>query len=266
MIEIAIPRVHVVGMGEVGRRLAGALHRAGIATQPVTRTQGWDEAREDRQGLCLICVREEALAEVLDALSGVSSERLVLVQNGWIRPLLHDLPNVTRGLIWFTSKGEFFQILRPNTFSGPVADDISLALAAGGLPSEAVEPEDYDRLDADKMGFNCLVGLPLAVHGLSLGDYLDAFPEEARAVFDEAVGLCSVAVGTEMDPGGWDAFLESAQHLAWVRVAEAKALDFRNQAVVALGAEFGHPTPVNSELLHKYREICATTPDRNEES
>ena len=266
MIEISIARAHIVGMGEVGRRLAGALHRAGIAVHPVTRTQGWDEAREDQHGICLICVREDGLAEVLDALFDVPSERLVLVQNGWIRPLLHDLPNTTRGLIWFTSKGEFFQILRPNAFSGPVADDLSLALAAGGLPSEAVEARVYDRLDADKMGFNCLVGLPLAVHGLSLEDYLDSFPEEARAVFDEAVGACSAAVGAEIDVKGWDGFLESAQHLGWVRVSEAKALGFRNQAVVALAAESGVPAPVNTELLQKYSEMCATTPDRNEES
>jgi ketopantoate reductase len=259
MIEIAIPRVHVIGMGEVGRRLAGALHRAGIAALPVTRTQGWDEAREDREGICLVCVREEALAEVLEALPDVPSKRLALVQNGWIRPLLHDLPDATRGLIWFTSKGEFFQILRPNVFSGPAAEDLSLALAAGGLPSEAVVAKVYDRLDADKMGFNCLVGLPLAVHGLSLEDYLDSFPEEARAVFDEAVDACSAAIGAEIDAGGWDAFLESARHLGWVRVSEAKALDFRNQAVVALAAQFGRSAPVNAELLQKYAAICATT-------
>lgn len=264
MIEIAIPRVHVIGMGEVGRRLAGALHRAGIAALPVTRTQGWDEAREDRKGICLVCVREEALAEVLDTLREVPSERLVLVQNGWIRPLLHDLPNATRGLIWFTSKGEFFQILRPNLFTGPAANDLALALAAGGLPSEAVRSEIYDRLDADKMGFNCLVGLPLAVHGMSLAEYLESFPEEARAVYDEAVGACSGAVRAETDAGGWDAFLESAQHLGWVRVSEAKALGFRNQAVVALAAEIGFPAPVNAELLRKYGQMCATTPDRNQ--
>ena len=266
MIEIAIQRVHIIGMGEVGRRLAGALHRAGITALPVTRTRGWDEAREDRHGICLICVREDALAVVLDALCDVPSERLVLVQNGWIRPLLHDLPDATRGLIWFTSKGEFFQILRPNVFSGPMAADMSLALAAGGLPSEAVEAKIFDRLDADKMGFNCLVGLPLAVHGLSLGEYLDLLPEEARAVFDEAVGACSAAVGAEIDVRGWDGFLESARHLGWVRVSEAKALGFRNQAVVALAAESGHPTPINTALLRKYSEMCATTPDRNEAS
>lgn len=265
MIDIAIPRAHVIGMGEVGRRLAGALHRAGVAALPVTRTQGWDEAREDREGICLVCVREEALADVLDTLHGVPSKRLVLVQNGWIRPLLHDLPDATRGLIWFTSKDEFFQILRPNVFSGPAAADLSLALAAGGLPSEAVESGTFDRLDADKMGFNCLVGLPLAVHGLSLGDYLDSYREEARAVFDEAVDACSTATDAGIEPAGWEAFLESARHLRWVRATEAKALDFRNRAVVALAAELGRDAPVNSVLLQKYAAMCVHSPGVEDE-
>lgn len=256
MIEIGIPRVHVIGMGEVGRRLAGALHRAGVAALPVTRTQGWDEAREDRDGLCLVCVREEELAEVLDTLHEVPSRRLVLIQNGWIRPLLHDLPDVTRGLIWFTSKGEFFQILRPNPFSGPVADALALALAAGGLPSEAVGSDHFDRLDADKMGFNCVVGLPLAVHGSSLKDYLEEFPDEARAVFEEATAACSAATGARTDDHAWNAFKASAEHLGWVRVSEAKALDFRNRAVVALAAEHGCKAPVNSDLLRKYGEMA----------
>jgi ketopantoate reductase len=255
MIDIGIPRVHVIGMGEVGRRLAGAFHRAGIRTFPVTRTQGWDEARADREGLCLVCVREEMLAGVLESLPGVPSDRLVLVQNGWIRPLLHDLPDVTRGLIWFTSKGEFFQILRPNTFSGPLAEPISLALAAGGLPSEAVGSPLFDQLDADKMGFNCVVGLPLAVHGRSLAEYLADLPDEAKAVFDEAVGACSAATGAEIDKSGWENFKASAKHLGWVRVSEAKALDFRNRAVIALAAEQGRKAPVNSDLLRKYNEV-----------
>jgi len=102
------------------------------------------------------------------------------------------------------------------------------------------------------MGFNCVVGLPLAVHGSSLEDYLEEFPEEARAVFEEAAGTCSAATGVEVDKSGWDAFKASAEHLGWVRVSEAKALDFRNRAVVALAAEHGRSAPVNSDLLHQY--------------
>jgi hypothetical protein len=263
MIEINLPRIYVVGMGEVGRRLAGALHRAGIATLPVTRTRGWDEARDDSDGLCLICVREEQLAEVLEALHNVSSDRLVLIQNGWIRPLLHDLPDVTRGLIWFTAKGGFFQILRPNRFSGPLAGELSLALAAGGLPSEAVNAKAFDEFDSDKMGFNCVVGLPLAVHGVSLGEYLAALPDEAKAVHEEAVSACSRASGAIPTTRGWEAFLESAAYLDWVRVSDAKALGFRNGAIAAIAAEHGLSVPENTRLLQEYGAMCATTTDRD---
>lgn len=263
MIHIALSRAYVVGMGQVGRRLAGALSRAGVQAIPVTRTRGWDEVRGDDQGACIVCVREESLAEVLDTLHNLPSERLVLVQNGWIRPLIHDLPDVTRGLIWFTSKNEFFQILRPNPFSGRLAGDLALALAAGGLPSEAVDHETFDRLDADKMGFNCVVGLPLAFHGLTLAEYMDDHASEARAVFDEAVAACSAAAGATPRPDGWDALCESAGHLGWLRVAAAKALDFRNGAVVALAASLGSSAPVNAELLQLYAEKCATNPERD---
>jgi len=259
-------RVHVVGLGEVGTRLERGLRRAGVETVTVTRNTGWAEALADSKALYLVCVREEHLAEVLDRLKRVPPEQIILVQNGWIRPLLQTFHGVTRGLIWFTAKGDFFTILRANPFSGPMAETIAGVITAGGLPSEAVDAADFDRLDADKMGFNCLVGLPLAVRGLSLEDYLDSFPEEARAVFDEAVGACSAAIGAEINLKGWDQFLESAQHLGWIRVSEAKALGFRNQAVTALAAEFGRPAPVNTELLRKYSEMCAKTHDRDNAS
>jgi ketopantoate reductase len=193
----------------------------------------------------------------------VSSDRLVLIQNGWIRPLLHDLPNITRGLIWFTAKGEYFQILRPNRFSGLHAADLSLALAAGGLPSEATDLAVFAGFDAEKMGFNCVVGLPLAVHGLSLGEYLARYPDEAEVVFEEATTACSVASGANPPIDGWEAFLESAEHLDWVRVTEAKAIGFRNGAVVALAAEHGLQAPVNSNLLRHYGSMCATKANRD---
>ncbi|MCG6948938.1 MAG: hypothetical protein LJE93_08515 [Acidobacteria bacterium] len=258
MSELRLPRTYVVGLGEVGRRLGGALDRAGVPTCPVTRTRGWDEARGDPEGVCLVCVGEESLAEVLETLHNVPSERLILVQNGWIRPLLVDLPDNTRGLIWFTSKGDFFQILRANAFAGPLAEDMALALAAGGLPSEPVEKAMFDSLEADKMGFNCVVGLPLAVHSMTLGDYLAECPGEAKAVFEEAVNACSAATGAEIDSRAWSAFLETAKFLRWVRASQAKALDFRNQAVVALAAEHGLAAPANQELLGQYGEKCVT--------
>ena len=242
-------RVFVVGMGEVGRRLGAALTAAEVEIVPVTRVSGWEGALADPDAVLLVCVREEALAEVVTRLRGVSPRRLVFVQNGWIRPLLAELPGCTRGLVWFTSKGEFFKVLRPNIFFGPQARLVAKALGDGGIPSTAVGEGAFAAAEAEKMGFNCVVGLPLAVHQVSLEEYLERHQEEARAVFGEAVAATARATGAEPSPGWWDDFLHAAEPIGWVCASTAKALEYRNGAVVRLAREFGLSAPVNQRLL-----------------
>jgi len=236
-------------MGEVGRRLAGALGAAGVETIPVTRTSVWAEALADPEGVLVACVREEALAEVLGHLRGLDPRRLVFVQNGWIRPLLAGLPGCTRGLVWFTSKGEFFRVLRPSIFFGPHAAFLAKALGRGSISSVAVDEGAFASAEAEKMGFNCVVGLPLAVHQVSLSEYLDRHRAEAQAVFTEAVTVTGWAVGTQPSASWWDAFLRAAEPLGWVRASTAKALEYRNGAVVRLAHELDLAAPVNERLL-----------------
>jgi ketopantoate reductase len=245
----ALETVFVVGMGEVGRRLAAALKRAGVRIVPVTREQGWDAAISDAAGLRLVCVREEALPTVLDRLRSVHAARLAFVQNGWLREALAPAGGCTRGLIWFTSKVDFFRELRSSPFSGPAAEPLAVALTAGGLHATAVEERVFRGLDAEKMGFNCVVGLPLAVHGVTLGEYLENHAEEAKAVFTEATAICAATLGVEAEPGWWGTFLKVAQPLGWVRASSARALEYRNGAVVRLAGEVGLRAPVNGQLL-----------------
>jgi hypothetical protein len=246
-----LSRVNVIGMGEVGRRLADALQRAGAIVHRVTRNQGWAEALADSEGLHLVCVREESLGEVLTHLSGVPRDHLALVQNGWIKPLVGDPAGLTRGLIWFTAKGDFFTVLRSSPFTGPRAAALSDALTRGGIPSQAVTARAFDPLDAEKMAFNCVVGLPLAVHHLSLKEYLERHRAEARAVFYEALNVCASALSAERSTDVWDRFVHSAEPLGWVRIVNAKALRYRNGAVVELARQTGVPAPVNAELLQR---------------
>lgn len=244
-----IGKVYVIGMGEVGTRLAGALETADTEVVPVTRDSGWDAALEDVGAVRLVCVREEALPEVLERLRPVPADHVALVQNGWIRPLLEGQGEVTRGLIWFTAKGEFFRVLRPSPFVGPLAGVLAGRLSAGGIPATVAGGAEFDREDAEKMGFNCVVGLPLAVHRESLGDYLAARRSEARDVFDEAVAVSSLAAGTEPDPAAWSRFLDLTGPLHWVRASKAKALEYRNGAVVRLADRLGADAPANRRLL-----------------
>jgi hypothetical protein len=242
-------KVFVIGMGEVGRRLAGALAAAGVEALPVTRSSGWSEALTDHSGLVLVCVREEALPEVVARLRGVASRRLVFVQNGWVRPLLAASPGCSRGLIWFTSKGDFFRVLRPSVFAGPQAQSIAAILSRGGVPSVAVDERAFAAAEAEKMGFNCVVGLPLAVHQVSLADYLKGYPDEARAVFEEAAGVTARALAADASPQWWVEFLHLSVPLGWVRAAAAKALEYRNGAVVRLARDLGLDAPTNARLL-----------------
>ena len=242
-------RVFVIGMGEVGRRLGGALGAGGVETVPVTRASGWEEALADPSALLVVCVREEVLSEVLMHLHCVSPHRLVFVQNGWIRPLLAGLPGCTRGLVWFTSKGDFFRVLRPSVFSGAKAEFLAKALGRGGISSVAVDEGAFASAEAEKMAFNCVVGLPLAVHQVSLSEYLDRHRAEAQAVFTEAVTVTGWAVGTQPSASWWDAFLRAAEPLGWVRASTAKALEYRNGAVVRLAHELDLAAPVNERLL-----------------
>lgn len=244
-----LPHVLVIGMGEVGNRLARALARADVACSEVTRRRGWDRATAATNDLRLVCVREEELAPVLQRLAPVPAERLVLVQNGWIRPLLEERRQATRGLLWFTSKGDFFRVLRPSPFGGPWAAALAAALTAGGIAATAVEEDALTALEAEKMGFNCVVGLPLAVHRITLGDYLEHHGLEAHELFTESVTACALALGTRAQAGWWQAFLRAAEPLGWMRSTSAKALSFRNRAVADLAAAAGLEVPVTRRLL-----------------
>ena len=246
---MSIDRAFVIGMGEVGRRLAGALAAAGVETVPVTRAAGWDGALGGGGDPRLVCVGEGQLAEVVPRLRGVPPGALAFVQNGWIRPELADFRGHTRGLVWFTSKREFFRVLRPTPFCGPLAADLAAALAAGGIAAAALDDAAFRAAEAEKMGFNCVVGLPLAVHRVSLGEYLECHGDEARAVFAEAADVTAQALGVAPASGWWDAFVASVEPLGWVRSSAPKALPYRNGAVVSLAAELGLAAPENERLL-----------------
>jgi ketopantoate reductase len=245
-----LSRAYVVGMGEVGRRLAAAMSATGVEVLPVTRDAGWEQAIADGAAMMVVAVREEALAEVVERLAAVPPERLVFVQNGWVRPLLARTPGCTRGLIWFTSKGEFFRVLRPSVLAGPWAAPLSAILASGGITAVAADGGAFAAAEAEKMGFNCVVGLPLAVHGVTLARYLQGRDGEARAVFSEALEVTARALGVPPPAAAWREFVGVSEPIGWLQPSSAKALEYRNGAVVRLARDLGMSAPVNSRLLH----------------
>jgi hypothetical protein len=246
---MALRRAFVIGMGEVGRRLAAALERCGVEVVPVTRDAGWEAALSPVEGPRIVCVGETQLAAVVERLRGVPPARLAFVQNGWIRRELATVDGCTRGLVWFTAKGEFFRVLRPSLLAGPYAGELAAALAAGGIAFEALDDAGFRAAEAEKMGFNCVVGLPLAIHRKTLADYLSHYTAEAHAVFTEATEVTARALGAATRPGWWSDFLIVVEPLGWVRSGAPKALAYRNGAVVALARGLGMEAPENARLL-----------------
>jgi ketopantoate reductase len=241
-----IGQVAIIGMGEVGRRFASALSEAGAEVAPVSRTSGWENVLTGAMPV-LVCVREEALAGVIGQLGGVAATRLVFVQNGWVGPLLPR--GCGRALVWFTSKGEFFRVLRPTPLSGPWAGSLAEMITRGGIAAEAVDQAAARTFEAEKMGFNCVVGLPLAVHGCSLGEYLAGRREEAEALFSESVTVAAGALGVPVSDRWWPLFQRAVEPLAWMRATGAKALEYRNGAIARLAREQDMAAPVTERLL-----------------
>ena len=131
---------------------------------------------------------------VLDGLAGVPRERLVLVQNGFLEAGHGDLGEGTRGLVWFTSKQEFFLELQPSLFFGPRAADVVVPLGAGGLRvGTLLARAAFLREMIQKGLWNCAVGLPLAAHGVDLATYLAAHGDELRALLEEGARRCAAA-------------------------------------------------------------------------
>ncbi len=244
-------RVYVVGLGEVGGRLAGALETAGWAVARVTRNQGWETAVDlEEPSPRVVAVREEALADVLERIPTELRPHLVLVQNGFLEAVHHDLEPVSRGLIWFTSKGEFFRTLCPSLFHGPHASDLVNALAAGGLAVGTLDDhETFLREMIVKGIWNCVVGLPLAVHEVDLATYLRDRRAELSDLIDESARAAGAEYGVTVDTETTrDKILSTTTELGWIK-GGAKALPWRNGAIAMFGRRHRVPTPVNDRLL-----------------
>ncbi|MCU0231904.1 MAG: hypothetical protein MUC67_11100 [Acidobacteria bacterium] len=244
----------VIGLGEVGRRIAAAFEAAGARPRPVTRAAGWEAALDEAElAPRIVAVREESLREVWARFGPVLRPRVVLVQNGFLEDLVGASAapgSAARGLIWFTSKGSFFRELMPSIFFGDAALPLAAALARAGLAARVLsEPEDFRRELVLKGVWNAVVGLPLAAHGVDLGTYRAAFAEELAALVDESCRAASaeydVTVSAEE---ALERLATTTGELDWVR-GGTRALGFRNGAIARFGRRHGVSTPVTDRLL-----------------
>lgn len=246
-----LDRAIVVGMGEVGRRLESALEASGVSVDAVTRHEGWDVATDARiDAPRVLAMREHDLDDAFERFPIPLHSCLMLVQNGFLDVPLRGFGDAGRGLIWFTSKGDLFEVLQESLFFAGDASELAADLDAGGIPARALDSVDEFRVEMIVKGaWNCVVGLPLAVHDQPLGEYLDAHRDEWHAVVGETCEAAGPFYGVSVDT---DAAIrrveETTRKIRSVR-GGAKALEFRNGAVARLGRKTGVATPVNDRLL-----------------
>lgn len=240
--------ITVVGPGEVGSVFIRAAEGADEAVRVVRRGESTLSASL-REGPIVVAVREEDLTEVAEALRP-AARRAVFVQNGYIEPVVDPLGDVTRGLLWFTAKGDFFHVLAPSPFFGPQAEAIVGILARAGIDaSVCADPVELAREKAFKLAWTCVVGLPVALRATTLAAYLDQERVEAATIVDEACSVLSAAWGVHVDPtDAYARLLETTGDIGWM-TGSTKALSMRNGAIAQLGRAHGVPTPVNDRLL-----------------
>jgi ketopantoate reductase len=242
--------ISMVGVGEVGKRLAWALEKGGAAVRLVSRDRGWEDLEREREGPIVVCVREEALPGVLERLGPGRGPRLVLVQNGFLEPLVDRYPGHGRGLLWFRSKGALFEQLAPSLFHGPTAAELAALLERGGLSVRHVASvEEFRREMIVKGAWNMVVGLPLAVHGVTLGRYLRERKDEGRELVEETLRAAGAEYGVDVSvEEAWGKLRETTRTLAEV-TGGTSGLAWRAGAVARMGRAHGVPTPVIDGLL-----------------
>jgi hypothetical protein len=240
----------IVGRGDIGSVFLRCARAAGEEPRVVVR--GEDPAKAALgEGPLVIAVRETDLAPMIEPLSAKAiAGRLVFVQNGFIDQIIGPIGQVTRGLLWFNAKGDFFRALAPSIFHGPFAAAAAALLEAGGVPAKVeADRAAFQRAMIVKLAWNNVVGLPLAVHQTTLGEYLASSRDEARAVVAETCLALGRELGVEVDPSEtFRTLLDTTAELAENRGGK-KALAFRNGAVVRLAEKHGLPAPVNDRLL-----------------
>lgn len=233
----------LIGAGEVGRVFLRSTARS---VRVVRRA---DPLELQGDGTVLVAVREEDLASLIDPLRPAAN-RCAFVQNGLVDEVLAPLGEVTRGLVWFTAKGETFHVLAPTVFHGPRAEDCARWLDEVGVASRVVRDEhEFRREVARKLAWNNVAGLGPFVRGVTLGEYIEHHREEVRGVIDETLRVCAARDGVSANTDETLAMvLATTVPLAALRGGN-KALSFRNGAVQRWGRLLGIETPIQDGLL-----------------
>jgi len=132
--------VILIGLGQLGRVLAGGLLRTGHTVVPANRGDELEAlaARYPEPLLAMVCVAENDLHPVLATLPEVWKDSVGLLQNELLPRdwLAHGIDNPTVVSVWFEKKpGIDAKPLLASPIYGPEAERLQRALESIGLPA-----------------------------------------------------------------------------------------------------------------------------------
>jgi ketopantoate reductase len=243
-------RIVIVGMGEIGKRLAAAGDSLGVTVTRVTRSQNSDAVPGPAGTPLLLSVRESDLPEVLAKIPRERGRDTIFVQNGFVDEAIAPYKDHTRAVLWFTAKGSFFADLLQSPVFGPRADIVRRLIRAAGASAEEIADRDvFRRYALEKAVWSCVVGAPLTVWGCDLTTARHQRMADIEAIVKEACSVVRAALGAEIEPARVLATLDdTSTQLGWMR-GGTKAIGWRNGKVVEWGRKYGIATPANRAVV-----------------
>lgn len=188
--------VAVIGIGQMGSVFAHALLRAGHAVYPVTRQTRFEEVAERllTPQLTMVCVREEELTPILEALPTRWRQSVGLVQNellprDWEGAGIAD-PTVA--VVWFEKKKDTLVTpILPTLVAGPHASMLVSALRGIDVPAEIIERDEPLLLALVTKNLYILTANigGLATGAETVGALFRDHREDTTRIFDEILAI-----------------------------------------------------------------------------
>ena len=197
----------VIGLGQLGREIAGGLLRTGFTVCPVNRGDDLAALAEalPEPGLVLVAVGENDLHPVLSELPAAWREDVVLLQNELLPRdwQAHDLETPSVLSVWFEKKrGTDAKALLPSPAYGPHAAALVAALRAIELPAREVVSEAEMRWELVRKNLYILTSNIAGLDaGGTVGELWRARRGLAEAVAGEVLQIQSWLCGEPLEVG-----------------------------------------------------------------
>ena len=193
----------IIGAGRVGGALAERASKAGLAHTLVSRSEGW-HAIPSTDTPIFVAVRNDDLDAVLERVPASAHGRLVLTQNGMLRPWLaqRGLAGNTRGLLFFavSSRGAPLEPGGDSPFVGPLAEPVVDWLSSIDVPASAVEPRAFAVTELEKLLWNCCFGLLCELTKRPVGGVVEHHGDLLGELADELLHWGMPAFDLDLDP------------------------------------------------------------------